>query len=111
MIKSESSNATSAITGASTNSIATKTSVNSNSSIRFLLLQEHQRKDLNLNSTLYSICTRVMKETDTNIEVSVSSQNKAISFVVSGKATNIQSARRHLWSILAQNVINNNQII
>ena len=45
-----------------------------------------------------------MKETETTIEVSVSSQTKGISFVVSGKAVNIKSAKRQLWSLLAQNV-------
>lgn len=44
-----------------------------------------------------------MKETETAIEVSVSSQTGAISFVVSGKADRIKSAKRQLWSILAQN--------
>lgn len=76
----------------------------SNSSSRFLLPQEHQRKDLNITASLNSTCARVMKETDTTIEVSTSSQTKAISFVVSGKPTNIKSAKRHLWSLLAQNV-------
>ena len=51
-----------------------------------------------------STCARVMKETETTIEVSVSSQTKGISFVVSGKAVNINSAKRQLWSLLAQNV-------
>lgn len=76
----------------------------SNSSSRFLLPVEHQRKDMNIAGSLNSICARVMKETETTIEVSVSSQTKAISFVVSGKAVNIKSAKRQLWSLLAQNV-------
>lgn len=45
-----------------------------------------------------------MKETETSIEVSVSGQNKAISFVVSGKSGGIKTAKRQLWSLLAQNV-------
>lgn len=76
----------------------------SNSSSRFLLPVEHQRKDMNISGSLNSTCARVMKETETTIEVSVSSQTKAISFVVSGKAVNIKSAKRQLWSLLAQNV-------
>ncbi len=80
------------------------TSSGSNSSSRFILPQEHQRKDLNVAASLNSTCARVMKETDTTIEVSTSSQTKAISFVVSGKPANITFAKRHLWSLLAQNV-------
>ena len=45
-----------------------------------------------------------MKDTDTTIEVSVSGQSKAISFVLSGKSDNIKAAKRQLWSLLAQNV-------
>lgn len=58
---------------------------------------------MSLNST----CARVMKDTETTIEVSVSSQTKAISFVVSGKTANIKLAKRQLWSLLAQNVCEN----
>jgi hypothetical protein len=75
-----------------------------NSSSRFLLPFEHQRKDLNVAVSLNSTCARVMKETGTTIEVSVSSQTKGISFVVSGKAADIKLAKRQLWSLLAQNV-------
>jgi hypothetical protein len=76
----------------------------SNSSSRFLLPVEHQRKDLNVTVSVNGTCSRVMKETATTIEVSVSSQTKAISFVVSGKAADIKTAKRQLWSLLAQNV-------
>lgn len=59
-----------------------------------------------MTGILNSTCARVMKDTETTIEVSVSSQTKGISFVISGKAANIKSAKRQLWSILAQNVKN-----
>lgn len=72
---------------------------------RFILPYEHQRKDINVPSSLSSTCARVMKETETSIEVSISSQTKEISFVVSGKSSNIKSAKRLLWSLLAQNVL------
>lgn len=66
---------------------------------------EHQRKDLSVAGSLNFTCARVMKDTETTIEVSVSSQTKGISFVVCGKAANIKLAKRQLWSLLAQNVM------
>lgn len=84
--------------------VATPSGPTLNSSSRFLLPIEHQRKDLNVTVSLNATCSRVMKDTGTTIEVSVSSQTKAISFVVSGKAADIKTAKRQLWSQLAQNV-------
>lgn len=89
---------------ATTTTTSSPTLSSSNSSSRFLLPQEHQRKDVNITASLNSTCARVMKETEATIEVSVSSQTKAISFVVSGKPASIKSAKRLLWSLLAQNV-------
>lgn len=72
--------------------------------MRFLLPQEHQRKDANLSATVNSLCARLMKESGTTIEVSISSQTGAISFVVGGKPDSIKYIKRQLWSTLAQNV-------
>ena len=85
-------------------SCAISSASSSNSSVRFILPHEHQRKDISVAASLNFTCARVMKDTETTIEVSVSSQSKAISFVLGGKPENIKAAKRQLWSLLAQNV-------
>ena len=89
---------------ASTSTTISSASSSSNSSVRFILPPEHQRKDISVAASLNFTCARVMKDTETTIEVSVSSQSKAISFVLGGKPENIKAAKRQLWSLLAQNV-------
>lgn len=86
------------------NTSPTLSTASANSSVRFILPAEHQRKDINISASLSSTCARVMKDTETSIEVSVSGQSRAISFVFNGKPANIKTAKRQLWSLLAQNV-------
>ena len=62
-------------------------------------------------NSLNSTCARVMKESETTIEVSISSQTKGISFVVGGKVAGIKLAKRHLWSFLAQSVNKKNPFV